>query len=172
MASWGSGQNLSIILLLAVLFGDCSGKQEIPKDILDKNQMTKLLIQVHLLEAKVGRLGLRADSAKQVYDHFQRLMLQEAGVDSVSFARSFAYYSDNPQHFKKVYNAVVDSLIERETREKLELDKADSLLNVSVDTLRQDSTKSRALPTGDVPVQRVEPSQKESKRKVNAAPVQ
>ncbi len=171
MASWGSGQNLSIILLLAVLFGDCSGKQEIPKDILDKKQMTSLLIQVHLLEAKVARLGLMADTAKQVYDHFQRLMLKEAGVDSAVFARSFAYYSDNPQHFKKVYNAVVDSLMERESRQKLALDQADSLLNVPMDSVRQDSVKARELPAGDVPV-RKDRSNQQSDRKLNSAPVE
>ena len=145
MASWGSGQILSTILLLAVLFGACSEKEETPTDVLSKQQMTRVLIQMHLLEAKVGRLGLTHDSAKLVYNHLHYLMLEREGIDSASFAKSFDYYTLNPTQFTKIYNAVVDSLIEQETKEELLLDekaKEDSIKNAqSLDSLAGDSSK-------------------------------
>jgi len=161
MASWGSGQFLSIIILLAVLFGDCSGKEGTPKGVLSRQQMTHLLIQVHLLETKVARLGLTPDSAEVVYQHFEKLILQRAGVDSATFAGSFEYYSANPRLFTKVYNAVVDSLLERENREKLELERADSLLNMAkmdstkLDSLRATSSAEELKAITDMPVRKV-----------------
>jgi len=146
MASWGSGQILSTILLLAVLIGACSEKEGIPKDVLSKQQMTRVLIQMHMLEAKVGRLALTHDSAKQVYNHFHSLLLEQEEIDSVTFAKSFDYYSINPAQFTKIYNAVVDSLMERESREKLMLDetkKEDSIKNqLAIDSLAADSATS------------------------------
>lgn len=154
MASWGSGQFLSTIILLAVLFGDCSGKQEIPDGLLSKQEMTRVMIQVHLLEAKIGRLGLRHDSAKVVYKHFEVELLKELKIDTGDFAASFEYYATQPEMFTKIYNAVVDSLIEMESREKLRDDeeqkaKSDSLgmgaakdsLVVVVDSLKVEKPK-------------------------------
>jgi hypothetical protein len=119
MASWGSGQFLSTIILLAVLFGDCSGKQDIPEGLLNKQEMTHVMIQIHLLEAKIGRLGLRTDSAKVVYKHFESELFRELKMDTSYFNKSFSYYSKKPEIFTKIYNAVVDSLIEMESREQL-----------------------------------------------------
>ena len=103
MASWGSGQFLSTIILLAVLFGDCSGKQEIPDGLLSKQEMTHIMIQIHLLEAKIGRLGLPSDSAKQVYMHFESELFRALAVDSSIFFKSYDYYSQEPEIFTKIY---------------------------------------------------------------------
>lgn len=150
MASWGSEQILSTILLLAVLIGACSEKEKTPADVLSKQQMTRVLIQVHLLEAKVGRLGLTHDSAKQVYNHLHYLMLEKEGIDSAAFTKSFDYYSLNHAQFTKIYNAVVDSLIEQETREKLledERAKEDSIKSkLAQDSIKQDSVKEKPKP--------------------------
>lgn len=141
MASWGSGQFLSTIILLAVLFGDCSGKQRLPKDLLSKEEMTHVMIQIHLLEAKMGRLSLRIDSAKKVYRHFEGELLRELKVDSAVFANSFDYYSKNPEVFTKIYNAVVDSLMEMESREKLMLDEEMKLAESdTLETVNQGDT--------------------------------
>jgi hypothetical protein len=142
MASWGSGQFLSTIILLAVLFGDCSGKQEIPDGLLDKKEMTHVMIQIHLLEAKVGRLGLRTDSAKQVYKHFELALLKELNIDTSRFNESFSYYSKKPEVFTKIYNAVVDSLLEMESREKLRVDEAQKAAEAdTLGTAHTDSLK-------------------------------
>ena len=134
MASWGSKHNFSIIILLAVLFGSCSGKEELPAGFLSQKEMTHLMIEIHILEAKVGRLGISTDSAKIVYNHLEKEVFAGSGTDSTSYFKSFDYYSKHPDLFAVVYSAVVDSLMEMDSREKLKreaakeaLRKADSL---------------------------------------------
>ena len=124
MASWGTEHNYSIIILLAVLFGSCSGKEEVPTRFLSKEEMTHVMIEIHILEAKVGRLGITVDSAKMVYNHLEKEVFAKSGTDSSSYFESFDYYSEHPDLFSAVYNAVVDSLLEMDSREKLKREAA------------------------------------------------
>ena len=124
--------------------GACSGKKQMPEDILSPADMTRVLIQVHMLEARVNTLGLRRDTAAVVYAHFHNLMLEKMEVDSATFNRSFDYYSKEPPLFLKVYNAVVDSLISYETREKMEMEEAP-------DTLKVEAPEPMGIPSSDDP---------------------
>ena len=92
------------------------------------------MIQIHLLEAKIGRLGLPSDSAKQVYMHFESELFRALAVDSSIFFKSYDYYSQEPEIFTKIYGAVVDSLMEMESREKLIKDEEEKALKS--DTLK------------------------------------
>lgn len=122
MASSGMKHNFSIIILLAVLFVACSGEEKLPNDILTQEEMTHIMIQIHLLEAKVGRLGISKDSALTVYAHFENVILKDSEVDSSIYFESFQYYSVHPKIFSKLYAAVTDSLMEMESKEKLKTD--------------------------------------------------
>lgn len=147
MASWDSKHNFSIIILLAVLFGACSEKEQVPDHIIPQSQMTNMMIQIHLLEAKIKRLGISQDSAKVVYNHFESILLKDAGLDSLTYFSSYDYYSDHPKLFAQVYTAVTDSLMEMESKEKLKFEsirknkkKMDSL------KLNTDTTKVNPKP--------------------------
>ena len=119
MASWGKGQFLAITILLAVLFGACKEKKEIPEGILPPEEMTHVMINIHLLETKLGRLNVRTDSAKVLFRYFEGLLLQENGIDTATYRKSMDFYTVEPKLFKRVYTAVVDSLLEMESVEKL-----------------------------------------------------
>ena len=124
--------------------------------------MTRVMIQIHLLEAKVGRLGLRSDSAKTVYKHLELELLNELKIDTGDFNESFNYYSTKPEVFAKIYDAVVDSLMEMESRGKLIEDeeqkaKTDSLalvnakdsLSVAIDSLKIERPEPATEETGN-----------------------
>lgn len=119
MASWRRGEFLAISLLLAVVFTTCSDKIEIPEDVLTKEEMVSVMIRVHLIESKVGKLGQRSDSSKALFDHFERLMIEKKGYDTVRYNRSLSFYTRHPKIFRKVYEAVVDSLMEMDNKRKL-----------------------------------------------------
>ena len=77
--------------------------------------MTKVMIEIHLLESKVSKLKIvPKDSSQAVYNHYEKLLFEELGISQDQYERSFNYYVDNANDFQKVYNAVVDSLLERE----------------------------------------------------------
>lgn len=77
------------------------------------------MMEIHLLEAKITNAPIDPyDSAKAVYVHYEKLLFQELDITQDQYERSFNYYVDHPNEFEKIYNAVVDSLMEGEKRFK------------------------------------------------------
>lgn len=73
------------------------------------------MTEVHLLEAKIAQLPIRpTDSIQAVYEHYEKLLFKDLGITKEQYENSFNYYVDNPSEFEKVYNVVVDSLMQRE----------------------------------------------------------
>lgn len=103
----------SIVITLACLAGlmGCVGEPEKPENLIEKPEMIDVLIQVHLLEAKINKVPKRkGDSAQYVYDHFQNMLFEDMNIDSARYHRSMAFYMDNPRELTSIYQAVVDSL--------------------------------------------------------------
>lgn len=81
--------------------------------------MVKVMIEIHVLESKINNVLIEPyDSTQAVYEHYEKLMFEDMGITQDQYERSFNYYVDNPNEFEKIYNAVVDSLMEREKRFK------------------------------------------------------
>lgn len=98
------------MVCLALLMG-CVGEPEKPVDLIEKPEMVELLIQVHLLEAKVNKVPKRTgDSTQFLFNHYQNLLFEDMNIDSVSYRSSMTYYLDNPKELISIYEAVVDSL--------------------------------------------------------------
>lgn len=106
-------------LLLALLAG-CARPEEVapPAQLLPKEKMVSLLVQLHLLEARVEASRLPADSARALYQSQQKLVLWQNNVsitDSV-LQRSYRYYAINHKDMDEIYTAVIDSLQKREAK--------------------------------------------------------
>lgn len=87
--------------------------------MLDREQMAKLMVEIHVLESKVNRMSIRPrDSAEMVYKHFETQLFEELGISKEQYDRSFAFYLDNPDEYEKVYITVVDSLMQLEKIKK------------------------------------------------------
>lgn len=105
--------NIRVIIpmLSLVLLMGCVGEPEKPENLIEKPEMVDLLIQVHLLEAKINKVPKRpGDSTQLLFDHYQMLLFEDLGVDSARYRSSMTYYLDNPGEFTSIYQAVVDSL--------------------------------------------------------------
>lgn len=120
--------------------------------------MTHLLIQIHLIESKVGRVRVSPDSSNVLYYYYENLMLDEVGVDTTLFYTSLDFYSNEPQVYQKIYAAVVDSLLEMESKEKLlheaerkKLEERQAAITDSIKVAR-DSIKN--LPKGPTDLER------------------
>lgn len=163
MASWHIKYNFSNLILLTVLFVACLEKEKLPDNILPQKKMTHIMIQVHLLEAKIGQLGISMDSAKVVYQYFERVVLKKAGIDSTRYFESFNYYSIHPEFFADVYAAVTDSLMEMESKEKLKKE-AIKRKKEEADSLKM---KSDAIQIDAKPIRKNIKSQKAVKWKLD-----
>lgn len=102
---------LFIILLLA---SACSRKDtEIPPGVLTREEMVRVLIDVHLLEAKIKKLYLPKDSSQVVYNHYEHLLFTDLGITRETYHQSMEFYMDEIGEMKSIYDVVTDSLLAR-----------------------------------------------------------
>ncbi len=81
--------------------------------------MITVITEVHLLESKINSISISPiDSTQAVYDHYEKMLFEDLGISQDQYERSFNYYVDHPNEFEKIYNAVVDTLMQRENRYK------------------------------------------------------
>lgn len=84
--------------------------------------MVKILTEVYIQEEKVGRLGIRYDSAVIVMSEQKKRVFEQMDVKDSVFNRSLNYYWDRPKELERIYNIMIDSLNLRE--QKMSIPKA------------------------------------------------
>jgi hypothetical protein len=99
---------------MVTLYGCTSQKTELPPGLLSRSEMVNLLIDVHLLEAKVQKLYLTKDSAVQVYQYFEKKLFKQQGVNDSLYNASLLFYTVELNELKQIYEEVVDSLLARQ----------------------------------------------------------
>jgi hypothetical protein len=111
----------SLALLLAPLLlasPACQRPEEAPKpaDLLPKEQMIRLLADLHVLEARVENSRLPQDSARALYLARQKDLLWRYEVTDSTFQRSYRYYGVHGKDLHDIYGAVIDTLNLRAAR--------------------------------------------------------
>lgn len=102
---------LSLILLVGC-------KEEKPKDILSKETMTVLLMDIYIGEGKVSSLSLKRDSSLAIFDAYEKRIFEKHQIDREQYKKSLAYYYDNPLELEEIYDRVLDSLNLKEQKLK------------------------------------------------------
>lgn len=75
----------------------------------------KVMTEIHLLEAKINNVPIDPyDSTQAVYEHYEKLLFEDLEITQYQYERSFNYYVDHPNEFEKIYEAVVDTLMQYE----------------------------------------------------------
>lgn len=100
-------------LLLIFLIG-CKKEPTVPKELLQIDAMSALMIDMYLLESKVNNLSITQDSANIVFKHFFPQLLEKHQIDSLTYLNSMKFYVEQPKLFHDVNARVVDSLSVRE----------------------------------------------------------
>ena len=80
------------------------------QDILPSETMVELLVDIHILEARVDKLRLTKDSAHAVYNTLELEIFEKNKVDKKEYEKSYQYYLSDPKTLDKIYAIVVDSL--------------------------------------------------------------
>ena len=106
---------LALALLLAA--PGCERPEQVPTPphLLPKDQMVSLLVQIHLLEARVENSRLSPDSARALYLSQQRELFWRSNVPPAdsAFERSYRYYAAHNKDLDEIYAVVIDSLTAR-----------------------------------------------------------
>ncbi|MEQ9304199.1 MAG: DUF4296 domain-containing protein [Marinoscillum sp.] len=103
-----------VILIILFLFGCSKHKVETPDGVLSHDEMVRVLIDVHILEAKVKKLYLPRDSSQVVYHHYEKMLFKDLGIDRTEYIKSMEFYVDEIEELKTIYDEIVDSLLSRQ----------------------------------------------------------
>ncbi len=78
--------------------------------MLTKAELTEMLIQIHLLEAKLDNFKPKKDSTQQLFDHLEMQLFQADSIDQERYETTIKWYLDHPKDLFAIYGVVVDSL--------------------------------------------------------------
>ncbi len=98
--------------LITCLFIACScSEKKLPEGVLDKDKMTEVLMEIHILEAKIQKLYLPLDSGMVVFKHYETKLLEDLGISQETYDQSLIYYVDHSEELGTIYDQIVDSLM-------------------------------------------------------------
>jgi hypothetical protein len=80
-------------------------KQGVPKDIVQPEEMEKILFDIHLLDGYVSSIPT-PDSAKKVSAPLYKGIFKKYGIDSAKHAKSMAYYYKHPDLLSAMYENI------------------------------------------------------------------
>jgi hypothetical protein len=104
---------LSFLLLAQT---GCQRPEEAPKpaDLLPRERMVAFLADLHQLEAQVENSRLAPDSARALFVAEQKNLLWRRQVTDSALQHSYRYYGAHAKDLPEIYQAVVDTLKERQ----------------------------------------------------------
>lgn len=93
----------------------CGKKTGIPDDIIPEKRMAEILVDIHLLESKIDHLDIPRDSSEMLYKAYEfDLLVNKYDVDTLTYKRSFNFYTKNLTEFTEVYDMVLKSMEEKQ----------------------------------------------------------
>lgn len=109
-------KNIIFFFLAAALSLTGCKKNELPKGVLDKAQMTSMLVEVYLAEARLTSYPITNDSSFRLYKPFEESLFRKMGISDSTVSKSYRYYFEHPRELEAIYDAVIDSLSLREQK--------------------------------------------------------
>jgi tRNA/tmRNA/rRNA uracil-C5-methylase (TrmA/RlmC/RlmD family) len=92
----------------------CTQEEKVPEGTLSEQKMSQIMVEIHLIEARVSRLSLVSiDSTTLVTEQLKRAMFKKLQVDTAAFNRSYKFYATNPELLQRIYEPVVKHLERR-----------------------------------------------------------
>lgn len=93
----------------------CRTETKIPEGILPEEQMVDILVDIHLLEAKLDNLSIPLDSSQMLYKALEYdLLVNKYQIDTVTYKNSFSFYRRNIKEFTGVYQEVQRRMEEKQ----------------------------------------------------------
>lgn len=107
-----------ICLFMLPLMVACQ-KSEKPKEVLTQAQLSALLVEVYLAEAKLDAIAKPKDTVIKYFLPYEEKLLKRLNVSDSVLRKTYAYYLEHPKELEQVYDSVIDTLTLREKRSHL-----------------------------------------------------
>jgi len=107
-------RNILIIFILGAILS-CQTKEK-PKLVLTQAQLSSLLVDIYLAEARTESIPKGRDSTIRYFLPFEQKLLKGRGISDSILKLTYTYYMSNPKELEQVYDSVIDTLVLREQR--------------------------------------------------------
>ncbi len=114
----GAARKTILLLLVSILSVAGCKKEKRPEPVLSQEELSTLLVEFYLAEARLGTIPVSHDSAMKLFLPFEQSLLKKKNVSEEVLKRTYRYYLDHPKEFEAVYDRVIDTLSLREQRSK------------------------------------------------------
>lgn len=108
-------------MVFFLLFG-C--KSPVPKDIIQPDDMRKILYDIHIADGYVNTIPM-PDSAKKVAASFYKGIYKKYGIDSAAYSKSMNFYYTHPDLMSSMYDKIKEEL--KTAKAKIDKATADSV---------------------------------------------
>jgi Domain of unknown function (DUF4296) len=114
-----SMKTLLLLLCIGLLLA-CGGDPNPPDNVLPEDKMEKLLVDIHLLEARISKLNIvSVDSTTVLTENLKKKVFIKHQTDSSAYNRSYRFYSSYPSYFEPMYENVVKELEKQSKKGKV-----------------------------------------------------
>ena len=100
---------IATITLSGFLFS-CSNDNAAPDGVLSKAEMTKILTDFYLKEARLNALRVAPDSTQKLMLYFRSQYAEQSGIPDSLVELSYQYYVEHPKDLAEIYDRIIDSL--------------------------------------------------------------
>ena len=108
----------------------CHGNKT-PDGILDQEQMTNLLTDIHVVDGSMYNVLQIPDSLYKYGTDKYLIVFKKYHTDSIQFKKSFKYYTTNPEKLATMYEQVAKNIKQ----------KSDSLNKINLDKIAKDNKR-------------------------------
>lgn len=99
-----------LISIAIITIVSCTEKKSVPDGIIPPTKMAQIISEIYLSEYKAKNIGLKPDSAKELYNHYEMRTYDKFNTTDSAYKISFEYYLNNPAKLESVFDMVIDSL--------------------------------------------------------------
>ena len=112
---------LTTILLIALVA--CGGNEpveEVPANIISKEAMVPLLVDLQLIEGANSTKFFQGDTGRTNYALLYKTIFDKHEVEKIQFDSSMAYYTSHSPVLEEIYDLVIEELMKIEATELAE----------------------------------------------------
>ena len=137
----------------------CNGNKR-PDGVLDQEQMTNLLTDIHVVDGSMYNVLQMPDSLYKYGTDKYLNVFKKYHIDSVQFKKSFKYYTMNPEKLAIMYEQIAKNIKQKsDSLNKINLDKIAKDNKRRTDSLSKLPKKAQEQPKVTPPVQQIKPAQ-------------
>lgn len=129
----------SVVMILVML--GC--KPPVPKDIIQPDQMGKILYDIHVVDGYVNTIP-KPDSAKMVAASYYKGVYKKFAIDSASYNKSLDFYYKHPDLMNPIYVQLQTDLKSAKAKEDKIV--ADSISKATKKLAKKKADSLKALP--------------------------